>query len=222
MLRDTLREWGRQFLAPSDVGVREVEYSFITTHIPSIPSTRGLTPRALDFGSGFSWLGLAAARLGYETTVVDLRSISWPFIHPKFFFQQRDLLDSSTPADYFDLVINCSSIEHVGLKRYGGKVEDVDADLKVMGKLRATLKGKGLMLLTTNIGQDAVHGVSHRTYGRERLPLLLEGWAMEKAEYWKKNSGDQWAEVEQEEVFKVEGSSNKYALGLFVLRKARA
>jgi hypothetical protein len=57
-----------------------------------------------------------------------------------------------------------------------------------MAKMRQLLKHGGKMLLTIPVGQDALYPSSHRVYGRERLPRLLDGYIVEKKEYWIKMS----------------------------------
>ncbi len=73
-----------------------------------------------------------------------------------------------------DVVLSISSIEHAGLGRYGDKLAP-NADIDAMEAIRC-LVPDGLMFLAVPLGLDRVVFNLHRTYGRKRLPLLLEGW----------------------------------------------
>ncbi len=218
-LRNYLRELGANLLeppTPNDKGNREVEYSFIASHLTKVSEDEG--QRALDFGSGGSWMGLLTSRLGYKTAAIDLESWVFSFLHPNFDFSQSDLLQSPLPSNSFDLIINCSTIEHVGLIRYGNRLADLDGDLKAMKALRQALKPNGTMLLTTTVGKDKLVPSVHRIYGPERLVKLLEDWIIEKEEFWDKNSCNQWIQTTKELALQVEGNDHYYALALFVLR----
>ena len=95
-------------------GGRDVEYSWIATHMPEGPG------EALDFGSRSSHMSLIAVRRGFRVIALDLEPQHFLWAHPNASFIQGDLLKMDLPLNHFDLVINCSSIEHVGLAgRFG-------------------------------------------------------------------------------------------------------
>ncbi len=95
-------------------GDRDIEWSWVAAQMPSGPG------EALDFGHGGSHLGLIAAQRGFNVTAVDLEPARWFYQHPCLRFIQGDILRLPLPAGHFDLVINCSTVEHVGLVgRYG-------------------------------------------------------------------------------------------------------
>ena len=71
----------------------------------------------LDFGCGEGWMGLIAARKGFKVTALDLQPIVWDYKHPNLNFVQGDIFKLNFAPNQFDLIINCSSIEHVGLER---------------------------------------------------------------------------------------------------------
>jgi len=207
---------------PNLSGDRDIEWSWVSAHIPDGPG------EALDFGPGASFLGLIAAQRGFEVTAIDLEPVHWYYIHQKLHFVQGDILKVALPANHFDLIINCSTVEHVGLAgRYGTIENKQDGDLEAMAHLLELMKPGGTMLLTIPAGQDAVYLPWHRVYGKERLPRLIEGYRIEKEAFWTKDKQNRWQPVERETAlsFKPAAGSwnpleNIYALACFVLKGA--
>lgn len=203
-------------------GERAVEWSFISAHMPSGPG------EALDFGPEYSHLGLIAARRGFRVTALDLEPHPPLWEHGDVACVQGDILRIELPCRHFSLVINCSSIEHVGLAgRYGTVEERPDGDLEAMAKIRDAMTPGGVMLLTTPVGRDAVFRPLHRVYGPERLPRLLRGFSVEHTEFWVKSTSNRWNLCEGETALRSEAhslgddgpGSNAYALGCFVIRR---
>ena len=205
------------------VGDRDIEWSWVCSKMPAGPG------KALDFGPGGSMLGLVAAQKGFDVLAVDLMAVEWPYRHPRLKFEQGDILGLSLEPESFDLIINCSSIEHVGLPgRYGVRLTSPDGDLRAMEALREALKQGGSMLLTIPIGLDSVFAPLHRVYGRERLPILLDGLEIESEVFWTKNSANQWEQVDREKALNAPPKVNYrypgrsvYGLGCFVARKRK-
>jgi len=181
---------------------------------------------ALDFGSGGSNLALVAAQRGYEVTAVDLARSSPPYVHPALHCVVGDIRTVALPERHYDLVLNCSTVEHVGLVgRYGVGERRPDGDLEAMARLRALMKPSGTMLLTIPVGQDAVFEPLCRVYGYERLPRLLQRFSVVHEVYWVKDRGNRWTLQDRAAAlnFRADVRSwsalrNVYALGLYVLR----
>jgi len=173
-LRSTLRRIKRTFRPPEKpdidlVGDRDIEWSFVASHLPCGPG------EALDFGCDGTYLSLIAARRGFQVVALDLERQAVPWQHPNRHFVQRDLLAARLADASFDLVVNCSSVEHVGLVgRYSVSEPLPDGDLEAMRTLRSLMKPKGIQLLTIPVGRDSVFYPWHRVYGKARLPLLLD------------------------------------------------
>ena len=181
---------------------------------------------ALDFGPGGSHLALIAAQRGFDVTAVDLEPVTWPYVHPGLRFIRGDILKLPLPEEHFDLVINCSTVEHVGLAgRYGVTEGRPDGDLEAMARLGELMKSGGVMLLVVPVGQDAVFAPLHRVYGKQRLPRLLDGYSVEKEAFWVKDWENRWVLRDRETALNFEASvagsalQNVYALGCLVLRK---
>ena len=198
---------------PNLVGDRDVEWSWVASHMPAGPG------EALDFGPGGSSLGLLAAQRGFRVTATDLRPVNWPYLHPDLRFVQGDLLNLSLPKYLFDVVINCSTVEHVGLVgRYGVSEPRPEGDLDAMTHLRSLMKPGAVMILTIPVGRDAVVGALHRVYGLQRLGRLLQGYTIEKQQYWAKNAANVWTLVDRQEALNVAPGEQLYGLGCFVVR----
>jgi glycosyltransferase involved in cell wall biosynthesis len=206
---------------PNLLGDRDIEWSWVTSQIPSGCG------EALDFGPGGGHLGLVAARRGFSVTAVDLEPVEWPYVDPRLRFIRGDILKIPLPKEHFDVIINCSTVEHVGLAgRYGVTENRTNGDLEAMARLKELMKGGGVMLLTIPLGRDAVFAPLCRVYGEERLPRLLDGYTVKKEEFWVKDQENRWVLCDRETALKFKaaaGSSNPlqsvYALGCFVLKK---
>lgn len=199
---------------PNLAGDRDIEWSWISSQMPSGPG------EALDFGNGGSFLGLIAAQRGFHVTAVDLGPVQWSYAHPNLRFMEGDILKLPLPKDHFDLVINCSTVEHVGLAgRYGVTKSCPDGDLEAMVHLRKLLKPGGAMLVTIPVGHDTVFPPLHRVYGFKRLPKLLDGYIVDREEYWVKNAGNCWVLTDKQEALRREPAERLYGLGCFVLRR---
>lgn len=195
------------------VGDRDIEWSWVASQMPPGPG------EALDFGPGSSPLPLIAIERGFNVTAVDLEPIHLRYTHPRLHFIQGDILRLSLPKEHFDLEIDCSTVEHVGLiGRYGVAENHPNGDLEAMARLREMLKPGGVLLLTIPVGQDAVFAPWHRVYGKERLPRLLDGYVVEKEEFWVKDQENRWIPCDKETALNFEASATLYALGCFVLR----
>lgn len=200
---------------PNLIGDRDVEHSWVLSHLGTGPG------KVLDFGCGNSLLSFVAARRGYDVTAIDLQPVRWPYVLPNMCFIKCDILESSFTRSSFDIIINCSSIEHVGLPgRYGSR-NNPEGDIIAMALMYELLQPSGVMLLTIPVGRDAVFYSLHRVYGRERLPRLLDRWVIEKKEYWVKDGENRWVAVEESAALDREPTKLCYGLGCFVLRRGK-
>ena len=195
-------------------GDRAIEWSWVASRIPAGPG------EALDFGSGESNIALVAAHKGFTVTAVDLTAVAWAYKHPLMDFVRGDILELPFEESRFDLVLNCSSVEHVGLAgRYGVRSERPDGDLEAMSRMRALMRPRAAMLLTIPVGRDAVFSPLHRVYGIERLPRLLEGFTVEHAEYWVKGADNRWSACDEDRALAAPPRERLYGLGCFVLQR---
>jgi SAM-dependent methyltransferase len=194
-------------------GDRIVEWSFCVSRLADGPG------RTLDFGADVGFLSLAAAQRGHEVVALDRMPASAPFGHDSVRFVQADILDRPFVGETFNQVVNCSSVEHVGLPGRYGSSHAPDGDLEAMAILRDLLRPSGRMLLTVPVGRDSVWLPFHRIYGEERLPRLLEGYEVGEEQFWRKDTGAAWTRRARDDALRTKGSESYYALGLFVLTR---
>ncbi len=185
--------------------------------IARLPSTR---ERVLDFGSGNGFLSLAAAYRGHDVVSVDLEPKQFLFETERIDYRQGDFNEMPFESESFGHVINCSSIEHVGLAGRYGSADDGDGDIRAMAKMADILRAGGTMSLAIPVGRDGVYAPWHRVYGSERLPRLLERFEIETERYWAKVQPSVWETVSREYALAEQGSASYYAVGLFVLRRS--
>lgn len=202
-------------------GDRGVEWGFVMENLPPC----GMGKRVLDFGPMDNfYLSHDASNKGYTVIAVGLENIFVP--HPGIQYIRQDIMavEFDEPFDY---ILNASTVEHVGLGRYNDPVGE-DLDLAAMRKLRGWMRldGDGIQFLTVPVGVDAVVGYYHRVYGLNRLPRLLEGYAILKEQYWVKAEDDSaWIECTRGRALEeIPGQvpepsmlNLSYALGCFVL-----
>jgi SAM-dependent methyltransferase len=225
-LHQAIRKAKRAFIPASPVvvdiqGERNVEWSFLSAEMPDGPG------EAIEFGCEQGYMSLVAAQRGFRVIASDLEEQTFTWQHPKVEFRAGDFLTVPLPDTYFDLAINCSSVEHVGLAgRYGIRVDQNDGDIEVMSRLAQILKPEGRLLMTAPCGRDAVLAPWCRVYGPQRLPRLFQYFTVDRQEFWIKNDKNQWVPSSRQVALDFEprpDPSNphgcSYALGCFVLRK---
>ena len=207
---------------PNLIGDRDIEWSWIAAKIFSGEKN------VLDFGAGNSNLGLIAAMCGHRVYCLDINKFDRHYHHENLHFIQGDLNFFFDNYDMkFDLILNCSVIEHTGLEgRYSIDIENRNEDIEIMVKLNMLLTPHGKMLLTIPVGKDAVYPPLHRVYGKKRLPLLLKDYLVCEEQFWSKDDNNKWITVDKESALSFNSYSisqyvnqNAYALGCFVLKR---
>lgn len=197
---------------PGLAGDRWVEWSFCMARLADGPGT------TMDFGAAIGFVSLAAAQRGHEVVALDREPPAFDFEHPGVRHVQADILDRPLAGQRFDQIINCSSVEHVGLAGRYGSSNRPDGDVEAMGIMADMLAPGGRMILTIPVGRDAVWPPLHRIYGEQRLPRLLERYEIAEEQYWCKDpAAPLWRQADRAQALAVEGSQAFYAIGLFVL-----
>jgi Caenorhabditis protein of unknown function, DUF268 len=191
-------------------GDRWVEWSFCMARMADGEGT------TMDFGADLGFLSLAAAQRGHTVVALDREDIPLLYAHERVTRVTADILDRPLADRRFDQIVNCSSVEHVGLGGRYGSGDKQEGDIEAMGVMADLLADSGRMILTIPVGRDGVFAPQHRIYGEERLPRLFERYSTIEEQYWAKD-GPQWKPVDRATALSTQGSESFYSLGLFVL-----
>jgi len=134
-------------------GERNVEWAFLSTEMPNGPG------EAIEFGCEEGYMSLLAATAASTSSPTTSKSKTSVGNTLVFEFRQGDFLKLNLPRNHFDLAINCSSVEHVGVAgRYGIEVNEEAGDIEVMQRLVDILKPGGLLLMTAPCGRGCCNG----------------------------------------------------------------
>jgi SAM-dependent methyltransferase len=193
-------------------GDRDVEWAWALSQLREEPGD------VLDFGAGHGLLSLGAAFRGHRVVAVDLEEQSFQFTHDRIEYRRGDLNKLDIGTSSFDQILNCSTIEHVGLQGRYGAADDPNGDLRAMEKMASALRPAGTMVLTLPVGSDDVFAPYHRVYGATRLPALLAPFNILREEFRAKRASRKWEPVERGVALTTRGSAAYYAIGLLVLR----
>jgi len=196
-----------------------IEENWAIKHIGRPPK------KILDFGSGpKAQFAKQLAQKGFEVFCLDQRPCEIEEKIPNLTYIQGDILLIWNKIKItFDVILNISTIEHVGLEgRYNSR-NVPDGDLEAMKLLGELLSDGGVHILSVPVGIDAVIAPFHRVYGENRLPKLLKNWDVKKEQYWIKDSNNEWIlsskDIALKEIPTGPERPHYYALGLFLLTK---
>lgn len=90
--------------------------------------------------------------------------------------------DTNLPPYSVDVVTIISTLEHVGLGRYGDPL-DINGDIKTMDEIHRILKRGGYVIITIPYGYPTVVYNVHRIYDQGRISLITKKFKIIKAQY---------------------------------------
>ena len=133
------------------------------------------TARALVVGSVSPWIEAILFERGCrDITTIDVRRTHSTVEELKTVTYD----DVEVGSLEVDLLVSFSTVEHIGLGRYGDRVA-ADADLAWMQEFAMpTLARGGVHLLGVPVGPETLVSDAHRIYGPDRLGELLSGWVL--------------------------------------------
>ena len=164
---------------------RLIEYEFARVNIGG-----GAKSRILDVGCCESKLPVELAKQGHDVYGVDVGVYADSRL---FTFVQGDIRQMPFNNEFFDAVTAVSTIEHIGLGRYGDPIAS-DGDREAVDEIKRVLKTGGRMIITIPCGKDAVcysrEGVPlHRVYSSGAIINLLAGFNILELSYIVKKRG---------------------------------
>lgn len=199
-------------------GDRCVEYTFVVKELLKLEQS--IYSRVLDIGCAGSPLTPIVEALGFEVTGIDQLPSPVKFENVRYI--QDDYL-LWKPDNKFNVIILCSTIEHMGL---GGRFSSRDvenADVDALAKATEELSEEGILILTLPYGKESIIRPLHRVYNSDGklLKHALGNFEVISMEFFTLDPDGSWTASSEAEASEVQPSEYRYALGLFALRKVR-
>lgn len=189
---------------------RIVEYPWVLRNLPS-------EGKILDVGSTGSQLPVMLTCLGYHVWTIDVRNYEYAGLSHDLHSVVGDIRRTSFPDSFFDAVVAVSTVEHVGLGRYGDPI-DTEGDRNAIREIRRIMASDGILLITIPFGKRSITSL-HRVYDENTLSLLLEGFKVQSIDYFL--SKDRlWARATKEQVKEVDSSMKERAIACMKAVKA--
>jgi len=123
--------------------------------------------------------------------------------------KQADLLSLPFPDNSVKSISCMHTVEHVGLGRYGDKI-DPDGDLKAMAELKRVLAFSGNLLFVVPVGRPRVEFNAHRIYSYNQIISNFKGCVLKEFLLIPEKNGMPVLGASAEAV-----SKEKYACGCF-------
>ena len=162
--------------------------------------------RVLDVGCAGSYLSHELIRQGHEVWGVDVKP--YPEAPSKMKFCQVDIKETPFPDKFFDAIVAVSTVEHIWIG-YCGEPCYPNGDLACMRELGRVLKDDGKLLMTLPYNRLYMITKSHRIYDDTKLKNLVDGFAINKVEYYLRNK--KWIKTTREDAEK-RSSTNSPAI----------
>jgi len=170
--------------------------------------------RLLDVGSVGSVLPIDLASQGYEVWCIDVRQYEGNGLVPNLKCLVGDVRKTSFEKGFFDCVIAVSTLEHIGLGRYGEWLEP-DGDITAVSEISRIMSINGALLVTLPFGKGEVFP-SHRVYNQQRLQTILEGFRVKREDYYARNQSGFWSPCAKENL--ADTRSPKVEMGLACIK----
>jgi len=202
-IRSIMKKSG--FSRPMDLlleSTRIVEYPWVLRNIPS----KG---RILDVGSTGSQLPLMLAGLGYEVWTIDVRKYEYDGIINNLNCIVGDIMETNFQDSFFDIVLAISTIEHIGLGRYGDLI-DSEGDRNSIEEIRRIILNGGVFLMTVPFGRPFLSRRC-RIYNNDSLLALLRNFQIESIEYFLKTNNF-WVKSTIDQVKNIDSSMKDNAI----------
>lgn len=198
------------------MGDRCIEYGFVIKTLESLDKNRYKS--VLDIGCCASPLTTIIKEIGFSIDGIDL--MPSPYIYDGINYIQGDFISVDFKISY-DVIILCSTIEHIGLEGRYGSSEMKEGDIETLKKVKDILNPDGILILTIPYGIEKTIRPLHRVYNKksELLKYAYANFKILQEEYYKNNAKNIWIKCEENEAREVNPSESNYALGLFAFTK---
>ena len=197
-------------------GDRCVEYAFVIKNLINLDKKKNV----IDIGCHASPLTTIIREIGFTVDGIDL--LPSPVLYEGVEYIHGDFLSIDLKKSY-DIVVLCSSIEHIGLEGRFRSSNIKDGDIKTLKKVKHLLNPNGILIITIPYGKEKTIRPLHRVYNKTSrlLKYAYDNFEVKIEEFYKNNPENIWVKCEEIEARRVIPSENNYALGLFVFKKEK-
>lgn len=154
--------------------LRKFEYSFLAQCLGRKDVTKS---HIVDLGGGYSFSTITPMLLkSSQDKIITLDVIPRPW-KSKYNVEYvvGDCMNTKLPSQFADVVTIISTLEHVGLGRYGDPIH-VNGDVLAMMEAWRILKKGGCLILTIPYGYPTVVYNLHRVYDLGRFRMISKGF----------------------------------------------
>ena len=144
-----------------------------------------------------------------------------PYIYNGVKYYHGDFLKAELGKSFYDIVVLCSTVEHIGLEGRYGSPSVQNGDVRALEKTKHVLRPEGILILTVPYGKEKTIKPLHRVYNKnsDLLKFAYANFNVVDEEFYKNNKENKWVKCDENEAREVVPSEDNYALGLFVLSK---
>jgi SAM-dependent methyltransferase len=212
---------GRSFFESNPLtGDRCIEFAFVIKSLVSLDKDIGIK-KVLDIGCFASPLTTIINEIGFTVDGIDLSPS--PYIYEGVNYMQDDFLSVDLKDSLYDVVVLCSTVEHIGLSGRYSSPSIRGGDIKALEKVKQILNPHGILILTIPYGKEKTIKPLHRVYNKNSklLKYAYDNFEVMIEEFYKNNQENIWIKCKEDEAREVVPSEDNYALGLFVFKKIK-
>jgi len=137
----------------------------------------------VDIASNISFLTFASKLT--KVTSIDIRKHNIPVKNLEF--KIGDILNIPYPVNSINFLSSLSVIEHVGLGRYGDKI-DFNGMQKSINEFTRVLKKEGILLVSIPVGpKDIIEFNAHRRFSPEKIYEMFKDYLIDEEIYILRN-----------------------------------
>lgn len=161
--------------------LRKFEYAFLAKCLIRSDVKKNII---VDMGGGFSYSTITPVLLRlHKSKIFSIDVLDYPR-KSKYGIKYitGDCTNTNLPNNFADAVTLISTLEHIGLGRYGDPM-DIIGDIKTMQEVKRILKSGGHAIITIPYGYPTVVFNLHRVYDSGRIKKLTNGFKIIRKEY---------------------------------------